>query len=455
MKMEFKTFLKSYVFSAAVLFTGASASADEYVLTVVPVENDKDKFQIQCVNFDKRQADALSVVRDLCKKRVFLETSPSGEVAVNLNTPEDYTGFSFNIGSFKFCYTFSFNGGVMKITGGKETDSLQIQNLIDNQTFEINAIKANMLSIERGSWKTEVISMSNCNANTVLLTDFGTYKRLLFKTSEGDYIHKVLDVRKGQTSEEKLIGVYEEPLLKTSGENYIHNLILSGAHIWNDGMMKVDGIFCNVDGSVEGCFPSVFSRPSKNCSQNALILRDEDLVKNDSTLEEVDSTSKNCTFFSNTSDPRVEKHEDSSYELPERGCYRFILLGNFKCSGEKDVYCLLRKEDFNCLAGCVADPRKVFGTYLRLVEAPVDNGGQYNRNAFVSLFKNVKSVNLRIGKALNHDLYQPCELKCASMGHALVIIREDDLHQETHQETHQGENSPFFNEIKKRIIFFQ
>lgn len=533
MRTELKSLLRSCAFSAAVLFTGASASAGEYVLTVAPVENDKDKFQIKCVNIDKCCTDMLSVVRDLSKKQVLLGTPPSGEVVVNLNK----TSFSFEIGSFKFCYTFSSYGGVMKITGGKETDSLQIQNLIDNQTFEINAIKANMLSITRGSYKTEVIKMHNCNANTVLLTDYGAYKRLLFKTSKGDYIHKVIDMSKGlllnantvlptvnantvlptdygaherllfKTSEGDyihkvidvykelllktiggdligvykelllkmiwgdLIGVYEEPLLKTSGENYIHNLILNGAHIWNDGMMKVDGIFCNVDGSVEGCLPSVFFPHPKNRSPNALILRDKDLVKDGSTPEEVDSTSKNCTFFSDTSDPRVEdkdptpsllvKHKDSFYELPEEGRYRFILLGNFKCSGEKDNYCLLRKEDFHLLeystggSSPVAYLPDVFETCLRLFEPPAAKEGQYNTSAFVSLFKNVRSVNLQIGKKLNHAFYQSCELKCASMGHALVIIREDALHQEPQQEPHQEESSPFFNEIKKRLMFFQ
>ena len=477
MRMELKSLLKSCAFSAAVLFPRASANADEYVLTVAPVENDENQFQIQCMNIDKRQIDAPSFVRNLCKKQVFSKTLPSGEVAVNLNTPKDHTSFSFSIGSFQFCYTFSSTGGVMKITGGNETDSLQIQNQVSNQTFEIDAVKANMLSITRGSYKTEVISMSNCNANTVLLTDYGVDKELLLKTSEEDYIQKVIDVYKEllfKTSEgdyiQKVICVYKEPLLKTSGKNYIHNLILSGAHIWNDGMMKVDGIFCNIDGSVEGCLPSVFFPHPKNRSPNALILRDKDLVKDGSTLEEADSTSKNCTFFSDTSDPRVEdkdptpsllvKHKDSFYELPEEGCYRFILLGNFKCSGEKDNYCLLRKEDFHLLAystggSPVAYLPDVFETCLRLFEPPAAKEGQYNTSAFVSLFKNVSSVNLQIGKKLNHAFYQSCELKCASMGHALVIIREDDLHQETHQETHQGENSPFFNEIKKRIIFFQ
>ena len=451
--MKFKTFLKSCVFSAAVLFTGASASADEYVLTVSPVENNMEKFQIQCVNIDKRCTDALSVVRDLSKKQVFLKTLPSGEVAVDLNTPGDYTSFSFNIGSFKFCYTFSSHGGVMKITGGKETDSLQIQNCVDNQTFEIDTVKANMLSITKGSWETEIIRMRNCNANTVLLVE--------------EYPVKI-------------------PLLQTSGENYIHNLILNNAHILNDGMMKVDGIFCNINGSINGFPPSGNNSHSQNAfkvdgifcnvdgsikgfppsgnnshSQNAFILRDKDLINNDSTLKEADSTSKNCTFFSDTSDPRV-KHKDSSYELPERGCYRFILLGNFKCSKEKDVYCLLRKEDFHLLltystggSSPVAHSPEVFGTWLRHFETPVGKEGWYKRGAFISLFKNVKSVNLQIGKDLNDFFLQPCELKCASRGHALVIIREDDLHQETHQETHQGENSPFFNEIKKRIIFFQ
>ena len=369
----------------------------------------------------------------------------------------------------------------MKITGGKKTDSLQIQNGVDRQTFEIDTVKANMLSITRGSYKTEVIKMHNCNANTVLLMDYGVYKRLLFKTSKGDYIHKVIDRNKGllldantvlltdygvherllfKTSEGDrvhkvidvhkellckmiggdLIGVYEEPLLKTSGENYIHNLILNGAHIWNDGMMKVDGIFCNVDGSVEGCLPSVILSGDNSHSRNAFILRDEDLISSDSTQEEVDSTSKNCTFFSNTSDPRVKKHEDSSYELPKEGCYRFILLGYFKRSGEGDVYYLLRKEDFQHFVSDVRDsniwraareayPREVFGTCLRGFEVPAKSE-KYDRDALVSLFKNVKSVNLQIGKGWHNDYscFQQCELKCASRGHALVIIREDGLH---------------------------
>ena len=171
MRMELKSLLRSCAFSAAVLFTGASASADEYVLTVVPVENDKEQFQIQCVNIDKRQTDALSVIRDLCKKRISLGTSPR-EVMVNLNTPGDHTSFSFEIGSFKFCYTFGSNGGIIKITGGNERDSLQIQNRVDNQTFEIDTVKANMLSITRGSYETEVIKMHNCNINTALLMDY-------------------------------------------------------------------------------------------------------------------------------------------------------------------------------------------------------------------------------------------------------------------------------------------
>ena len=395
--MELKSLLRSCAFSAAVLFTGASASADEYVLTVVPVKNDKDQFQIQCMNIDKRQTDALSVIRDLCKKRISLGTSPH-EVMVNLNTPEDHTSFSFKIGSFKFCYTFSFNGGVMKITGGKETDSLQIQNHVDNQTFEIDTVKANMLSITRGSWKTEIIRMRNCNINTALLVDYyNPYN--------------------------------ERPLLQTSGKNYIHNLILNGAHILNDGMMKVDGIFCNVDGSIEGCLPSVIFSGDNSHSQDAFILRDEDLINKGSTLEEVDSTSKNCTFFSNTSDHRV-KHKDSSYELPEKGCYRFILLGNFKCSEKKgDVYCLLRKEDFHYPVAdspevpSVAYLQEVLGTCLSYFEAPVSK--MYNRGAFISLFKNVKFANLQIGRmAPNNVFFLPCELKCASMGHALIIIRE-------------------------------
>ena len=500
MRTELKSLLRSCAFSAAVLFTGASARADEYVLTVVPVKNDKDQFQIQCMkdqfqidcmkcmedqfqidcmNIDKRQTDALSVTRNLCEKRVSLGTSPH-EVMVNLNTSGDHTSFSFEIGSFKFCYTFSSYGGVMKITGGKETDSLQIQNGVDNQTFEIDTVKANMLSITRDSYKTEVIKMHNCNANTVLLTDYGMYKRLLFKTSKGDYIHKVINVDKKllfnantvlltdygvherllfKTSEGEdrihkvidvykkllfkmiegdLIGVYEEPLLKTSGENYIHNLILNGAHIWNDGMMKVDGIFCNVNGSVEGCLPSVILSGDNSHSQNAFILRDEDLISNDSTLEEVDSKSKNCTFFSDTSDSRVE-HENSFYKLPKKGCYRFILLGNFKCSGEGDVYCLLREEDFHSVfevrgsyiwrATPEAYPKEVFGTCLRRFEVPAKSE-KYNRHAFVSLFKNVKFVNLQIGERLHngYSRYQLCELKCASRGHALIIIREDGLH---------------------------
>ena len=436
--MELKSLLKSCAFSAAVLFPRASANADEYVLAVVPVENSENQFQIQCMNFDKRQIDAPSFVRNLCKKQVFLKTPPSGKVAVNLNIPEDHTSFSFSIGSFQFCYTFSSKGGVMKITGGKETDSLQIQNRVDNQTFEIDTIKANMLSITRGSYETEIIRMHNCNANTVLLVDYN----------------------------EDSVKI---PLLQTSGKNYIHNLILSSAHIRNakDGMMKVDGVFCNTNGSITG--PAIL--PETSHSQNAFILRDEDLINNKSTLKEVESTSKNCTFFSDTSDPDDEhedltpsllvKHKDSFYELPEEGCYRFILLGSFKYSDEKDVYCLLRKEDFHapaCSFGSVstegsfgayppevhliADSREVFGTCLMHSGAGIGKG--YRRDAFVSLFKNVKSVNLQIGKDLTNDcfFYQPCELKCASTGHALVIIREDGLHQETHQET-QEESSPF------------
>ena len=457
MKMEFKTFLKSYVFSAAVLFTGASASADEYVLTVVPVENDENQFQIECMNIDKRQIDAPSFVRNLCKKQVFSKTLPSGEVAVNLNTPKDHTSFSFSIGSFRFCYTFSSKGGVMKITGGNETDSLQVQNLVGNQTFEIDTVKANMLSIARGSWNTEIIRMHNCNANTVLLVDYDVCSVKI-------------------------------PLLQTSGKNYIHNLILSSAHIWNvssahirnkeddkeddkkddkkddkeddkeDGMMKVDGIFCNINGSIAGCLPSVIFPHRENHSQNALILRDEDLINDKSTPKEVDSTSKNCTFFSDTTSDLRDEHEDSTlnlrvkhegsfYELPGKGCYRFILLGNFKCSGEKDFYCLLRKENFHPLAystgasSLVAHLPEVFGTFLRHFDAPAGEEG-YRRDAFISLFKNVESVNLQIGKELDDVYFEPCELKCASTGHALVIIREDNLHQETHQET-QEESSPF------------
>lgn len=399
MRMELKSLLRSCAFSAAVLFTGASASADEYVLTVVPVENDKEQFQIRCMNIDKRQTDALSAIRDLCEKRVSLKTFPLNKVMVNLNTPKDQTSFSFKIGSFKFCYTFGSNGGIIKITGGNERDSLQIQNRVDNQTFEIDTVKANMLSITRGSWKTEIIRMRNCNANTVLLTDHDVLYML--KTSGKNH------------------GMYKlrTLLLQTSGKNYIHNLILNGAHILNDGMMKVDGIFCNVDGSIEGCLPSVIFSGDNSHSQDAFILRDEDLINNDSTLEKVDSTSKNCTFFSNTSDHRV-KHKDSSYELPEKGCYRFILLGNFKCSEKKDVYCLLRKEDFDP----VARLSQVFGTCLSYFEAPV--GRKYNRNAFISLFKNVKSANLQIGRGVPDYVFRPCELKCASMGHALIIIRE-------------------------------
>jgi hypothetical protein len=370
-------------------------------LAVVPVENDENQFQIQCVNIDKRQTDAPSFVRDLCKKQVLLKTLPSGKVAVDLNTSKDYTSFSFDIGSFQFCYTFSSTGGVMKITGGNGRDSLQIQNLVGNQTFEIDAVKANMLSITRGSWETEIIRMRNCNANTVLLVDYN----------------------------ERPVKI---PLLQTSGGNYIHNLILSSAHIWNakDGMMKVDGVFCNINGSITG--PAIL--PETSHSQNAFILRDEDLINYASTLEELDSTSKNCTFFSDTSDLRDEhedstpnllvNHKDSSYELSEKGCYRFILLGSFKYSGEKDVYCLLRKEDFHPLA---YSP-EVFGTCLRRFNTPVDKEVWCRRDAFISLFKNVKSVNLQIGKGLDNVFFQPCELKCASMGHALVIIREDDLH---------------------------
>ena len=449
--MELKSLLKSCAFSAAVLFTGASANADEYVLavvppengTVVPVENGKEQFQIKCLNIDKRQTDALSVVRDLSKKQVFLETSPSEGAMVDLNTSKDHTSFSFNIGSFKFCYTFSSKGGVMKITGGKETDSLQIQNRVDNQTFEIDTVKANMLSITRGNWKTEIIRMRNCNANTVLLVDYDVCSVKI-------------------------------PFLQTSGENHIHNLILNSAHILNDSMMKVDGIFCNINGSVRGYFPPILPLNDgmievdgifcningsitsylpqilpESHSQNAFILLDEDLINNNSTLKGVDSTFKNCTFFSaTTSDTRV-KHKDSFYELPEKGCYRFILLGNFKYSGEKeDVYCLLRKEDFCHPAPYstggsfdVAYSREFFGTCLRHFNTPVGKGG-YRRDAFISLFKNVKSVNLQIGKKWYNDYYQPCELKCDSMGRALVIIREDGLHQETHQET-QEESSPF------------
>jgi len=411
MRTELKSLLRSCAFSAAVLFTGASASADEYILTVVPVENDENQFQIECMNIDKGQTDALSVIQDLYKKQVFLKTPPSGEVAVNLNTPEDHISFSFKIGSFKFFYTFGSNGGVMKITEGDERDSLQILNRVDSQTFEIDTVKANMLSITRGSWKTEIIRMRNCNANTVLLTDYDVCNKL---------------------------GI---PLLQTSGENYIHNLILNGARILNDGTVKVDGVFCNINGSITGCLPSVLLEPSH--SQNAFILRDKDLVNDYSTLKEVDSTSKSCTFISDISDPRV-KHNDSCYELPEEGCYRFILLGNFKCSKERCGYALLREQDFHP----VAHLSEVFGTYLSAFEPPVSE--KYTREALVSLFKNVKSVNLQIGKQdLNHTFYQPCELKCASMGHALVIIREDDLHQEPHQE----ESSPFLsNEIKNRLI---
>ncbi|MBR1843284.1 MAG: hypothetical protein IJ793_00170 [Opitutales bacterium] len=410
MRTELKSLLRSCAFSAAVLLTGASARADEYLLAVVPVENDKDQFQIRCMNIDKRQTDALSVTQNLCEKRVSLGTS-SHEVMVNLNTPEDHTSFSFEIGSFKFCYTFSSYGGVIEITGGDERDSLQIQNQVDNQTFKIDTIKANMLSIKRGSYKTEVIRMRNCNANTVLLTDYDVCNRT---------------------------GI---PLLQTSGENYIHNLILNGAHISNDGTMKVDGIFCNTNGSITGCFPAIL--PETSHSQNAFILRDKDLINNGSALKEVDSTSKSCTFFSDISDPRV-KRNDSCYELPEEGCYRFILLGNFKCSKERCGYALLREQDFHP----VAHLSEVFGTYLSAFEPPVSE--KYTREALVSLFKNVKSVNLQIGKQdLNHTFYQPCELKCASMGHALVIIHEDDLHQEPHQE----ESSPFFpNEIKNGLI---
>ena len=203
-------------------------------------------------------------------------------------------------------------------------------------------------------------------------------------------------------------------------------------------MMKVDGIFCNVNGSVEGCLPSVILSGDNSHSQNAFILRDEDLISNDSTLEEVDSKSKNCTFFSDTSDSRVE-HENSFYKLPKKGCYRFILLGNFKCSGEGDVYCLLREEDFHSVfevrgsyiwrATPEAYPKEVFGTCLRRFEVPAKSE-KYNRHAFVSLFKNVKSVNLQIGERLHngYSRYQLCELKCASRGHALIIIREDGLH---------------------------
>ena len=406
MRTELKSLLRSCAFSAAVLFTGASARADEYVLTVAPVENAKDQFQIQCVNIDKRQTDALSVTRDLCEKRVSLEPSPH-EVMVNLNKPEDCKSFSFKIGSFKFCYTFSFNSGVMKITEGKETDSLQIQNHVEDQTFEIDTVKANMLSITRGSsWKTAIIRMHNCNANTVLLTDYMYKPRI--------------------------------PLLQTSGKNYIHNLILNGAHISNDGTMEVDGVFCNVDGSISGYLPS----GNNSHSQNAFILRDEDLINNDFTPEEVDSKSKNCTFFSDTSDSRVE-HKDACYKLPGEGCYRFILLGYFRCSEKGCEYALLREQDFHP----VAPSSEVFGTYLRLLKTPA--GGKYQRGTFVSLFKNVETVNLQIGEALEDDSYQQCELECASRGHALVIIREDGLHQETHQE----EGSPFFqNEIKNRLI---
>lgn len=411
MRTELKFLLKSCLFSAAVLFTGASASADEYILTVVPVENDENQFQIECMNIDKGQTDALSVIQDLYEKQVFLKTPPSGEVAVNLNTPEDHTSFSFKIGSFKFFYTFGSTGGVMKITGGDERDSLQIQNRVDSQTFEIDTVKANMLSITRGSWKTEIIRMRNCNANTVLLGDYDIYLA-------------------------KMI-----PLLQTSGENYIHNLILNGARILNDGTVKVDGVFCNINGSITGCLPSVLLEPSH--SQNAFILRDKDLINNASTLEEVDSTSKNCTFFSDTSGSRVE-HKDSFYELPDIGCYRFILLGCFRCSEKGCEYALLREQDFHP----VAPLSEVFGTYLRLLETPA--GGKYQRGTFVSLFKNVKSVNLQIGEALEDDSYQPCELKCASIGHALVIIREDGLHQEPRQE----ESSPFLsNEIKNQLIY--
>ena len=423
MRTELKSLLRSCAFSAAVLFTGASASADEYILTVVPVENSEEQFQIKCVNIDKCQADALSATRNLDKKWVSLEETPLNKVMVNLNTPEDHTSFSFNIGSFQFCYTFSSSskGGVMKITGGEETDSLQIQNRVDNQTFEIDTVKANMISIRRGNWQTEVIRMCNCNANTVLLEDYNE-------------------------------DTEEIPLSQTSGENYIHNLILNGAHILNDGMMKVDGIFCNINGSIMG-HPAIL--PETSHSQNAFILRDEDLINNNSTLKEVDSKSKNCTSFSdNTSDPCV-KHKDSFYELPDEGCYRFILLGNFKCSEEEGIYGLLREEDFHPVAYLPA----VFGTCLSYFEAPAVRG--YNRGSFISLFKNVKFVNLQIGKAWKNGFcrlheYRPYKLQCASMGHALIIIREDDLHkkthQETHQQTHQQESSPFSNEIKNRLI---
>lgn len=410
LRTELKSLLRSCAFSAAVLLCRASVNADEYELRVVPITGNEqalfqisgdEQFKILCVNVDKCQTHEVSVVRNLRKKEVFLQRPSVCKAIANLDTPEDHTSFSFTIGSFKFCFTFNSNGSVIGITGGDGSDSLQIQNLIDNQTFEIDAIKANMLSITRGSYKTEVIKMHNCNINTVLLVDYyNPYN--------------------------------ERPFLQTIGKNYILNLILMQAHILNRGMIKVDGVFCNIDSLIEGNLPSVILPYNNNCSGNACVFRDKDLVNNGSTLEEVNSMCKtDCTVFSENSDSDknsnsneksklIVRRNGSCYELPENGCYRFILLGKFKCNEKSCRYWLLRKEDFH--------PRallpEIFKTTLRALTTP--SSTLYQGGALVSLFKNVKSVNLQIGKEkgpLDFD-FELCELGYAPMGHALVIIRE-------------------------------